>query len=90
LRKNPLKEYISIPEESSLISDTTTIIGPGPVEPKDQHNNSQILQPSGFNENVKLINAEEEVLIAHKIVAKNEEVIDETGSDSDSKVLKAR
>ena len=85
-----MKEYIPIPEESSLISETTTIIGPGPVEPKNEPNVSQILQPSGIGENVKLINAEEEVLIAHKIEAENEEVIDEAGSDSDSKVLKAR
>ena len=73
-----------------MISDTTTIIGPGPVKPKDEQNILQILQPSGIGENVKLIKTEEEVLIAHKIAAENEEVIDEAGSDSDSKVLKAR
>ena len=72
-----------------MISETTTIIGPGPVEQKAT-NSSKIQQPSGTGENVKLINthsSNEEVLIAHKIEAENEEVIDEASSDSESKVL---
>ena len=61
-----------------MISENSTIIGPGPVELKNTSENQAPLG-IGENHNVKLINphsSEEEVLIAHKIEAENEEVID--------------
>ncbi|CAG5077268.1 Oidioi.mRNA.OKI2018_I69.PAR.g8669.t1.cds [Oikopleura dioica] len=89
-----LKEFIPIPEEPSQISEASTVLGPGPVQPT---NSSQITKPSdssSVDSNVKLINpesSEEELLIAHKIEIDSlneEELIDEASSDSRSAKVK--